>query len=294
DLIDQLALVAGNHDDAGKMRDALDRFVFVVDEVRRNKDKQEDQRDHDVVVQASPLIRPENVSANCAPDRAHGRDGAFNRRRGSGLLPVYLGIHEISNPRLPRWQISDCRQVEMGLALGLPWACPVSARTISVAAGDAASRVSTGRLLVCGPCPYRAGALPECARCRRIADSSRRWRPTYVLPLTRCRSTCAGIQSCSLPPDDSKYSPAAPENFRSSSTKKSRETNSAPATRLQCHKFWRWKIPYRRCRASPRGSAGQVSATPSRRWWSVFPVPRTKSRDARTSPVPPFETGADG
>src|SRR6202158_3097862 len=80
------------------MRIARDGCVLEVDEVRRNKNKEENQRDHDVVVQAAPLIRPKNVSAYCAPDRAHGRDGAFERRRGCfRLLPVYLGIHAMAN-----------------------------------------------------------------------------------------------------------------------------------------------------------------------------------------------------
>src|SRR6266851_9055447 len=98
DLIDELALLTGNHNHAGKMRITLDRFVLKVDEVRRNKNKEQNQRDHDVVMQAPPLIRPKNVSADCAPDRAHWRDGAFKRRRGFGLLPVYLGIHVMANP----------------------------------------------------------------------------------------------------------------------------------------------------------------------------------------------------
>src|SRR5208282_133509 len=100
DLIDEPALLAGNHDHAGEMRIALDWFVLEVDEVRRNKHKEKNQRDHDVVMQAAPLIRPENISTDCAPDRAHGRDGAFERCRGFRLLPVYLGIHGISNLRL--------------------------------------------------------------------------------------------------------------------------------------------------------------------------------------------------
>src|SRR5437879_1806247 len=80
------------------MRIALDRFVLKVDEAWRNKNKEENQRDHDVIVQAAPLIRPKNVSADCAPDRAHGRDGAFKRRRGYlRLLQVYLGIHGMAN-----------------------------------------------------------------------------------------------------------------------------------------------------------------------------------------------------
>src|SRR6266404_5994020 len=98
DLIDELALLAGNDNHAGKMRIALDRFVLKVDEARRNKNKEENQRDHDVIVQAAPLIRPKNVSADCAPDRAHWRDGAFKSRRGYlRLLQVYLGIHGMAN-----------------------------------------------------------------------------------------------------------------------------------------------------------------------------------------------------
>src|SRR5208282_2946400 len=79
------------------MRIALDRFVFEVDEVRRNKNKEENQRYHNVVMQAAPLIRPKNVSADCAPDRAHGGDGACKRRRSFRLLPVYVGIHMMAN-----------------------------------------------------------------------------------------------------------------------------------------------------------------------------------------------------
>src|SRR5258708_36581875 len=75
DLVDEPALLAGNHNHAGKMRIALDWFVLKVDEVRRDKNKKENQRDHDVVVQAAPVVRQENVAANCAPDRAHWGDG---------------------------------------------------------------------------------------------------------------------------------------------------------------------------------------------------------------------------
>src|SRR5208337_3251014 len=52
DLIDQLALGAGDDHHASEMRNVLDGFVFEVDEVRRDKNKEQDQRDHDVVVQA--------------------------------------------------------------------------------------------------------------------------------------------------------------------------------------------------------------------------------------------------
>src|SRR5580704_3272034 len=63
DLIDKLSFIAWNYNDAGEMRIVFDRFVFKIDVERRDENKKKDQRDHDVVVQASPLIRPENVSA---------------------------------------------------------------------------------------------------------------------------------------------------------------------------------------------------------------------------------------
>src|SRR5271157_5362532 len=116
DLIDKLALGAGHHHHAGKMRDALNRFFLVVDEVRRNKDKEQNQRDHDVVVQAAPLIRPKNVSTNCPPDRTHGRDSALSRRRVCfGSLPVYLGIHGMAN----RLSYSGSASYQ-GMALAMP------------------------------------------------------------------------------------------------------------------------------------------------------------------------------
>src|SRR5882762_5526403 len=216
DLIDELALLAGNHNHAGKMRIALNRFVLKVDEARRNKNKQENQRDHDVIVQAAPLIRPKNVSADCAPDRAHGRDGAFERRRGCfGSLPVYLGIHEISNGASRAGLGRDHRRFMRSLS---------------------STKSFPECRLGCGRCPYKDAAPPERARCRRLVDSSPEWQPRYGLQLTRCRSRYAGIPSCSCPRDGSGYLPAVPEKFRSSSTKKSRGIDSVPAARLQCHK----------------------------------------------------------
>jgi len=97
-LINELAFLAGDDNNACEMRNALDGFVFIVEETRGEKDKKENQRHHDVVVQAAPLVRPKDVSADCAPDRAHGRDSAIKRWRCCfGLLPVYLGIHMMAN-----------------------------------------------------------------------------------------------------------------------------------------------------------------------------------------------------
>ena len=55
-LVDELALLAWYDNYAGEMRDALDRFVFVVEETWGEKDEEKDQRHHDVVVQAAPLV----------------------------------------------------------------------------------------------------------------------------------------------------------------------------------------------------------------------------------------------
>jgi len=38
-LIDELALVTGDHNHAGKMRIAFDGFVFVIDQTRREKER---------------------------------------------------------------------------------------------------------------------------------------------------------------------------------------------------------------------------------------------------------------
>src|SRR5260370_4977483 len=220
DLIDELALLAGNHNHAGKMRIALDRFVLKVDNVRRNKNKEENQRDHDVVVQAAPVIRPKNVSADCAPDRAHWRDGAFEGRRGCfRSLPVYLGIHVIAN-----------RATRAGLGRdGLKFMRSLSStKSLPESLRELRPRY--------GPCPCKAAAPPECARCRRPADSSPERLPMFDRQPMRCRSMCAEIHSCSCPRDDSEYSPAVPEKLRSSSTKKSRGKDSVPPARPQSHK----------------------------------------------------------
>src|SRR5580658_9487964 len=110
-------------------------------------------------------------------------------------------------------------------------------------------QTSTRFVPQCDRCPYTAATPPEPARCRRLADSSPRSQPTCAPPPKRCRSTYAKIPSCSSLPDGSEYSPAVPENFRSSSTKKSRGTDSVPAARLQCHTSSPPKIRYQPCTA---------------------------------------------
>src|SRR5271166_5288554 len=47
------------------------RFVVEVDPVGREENKNQNQRDHDVIVQRATLIRPENVAPNCAPHGVH-------------------------------------------------------------------------------------------------------------------------------------------------------------------------------------------------------------------------------
>src|SRR6266536_1033023 len=187
------------------MRIALHRFVLVIDVARRKEDEEKNQRHHDVVVQAAPLIRPQNVSANCAPYCAHGR-GGFRRRGCFRPLPVYWGIHAMAILR--------------GVAL-----TPSSRQ--------------------CGPCPCKAAARQECARCRPPADNFRRWPPRCALPPDRCRSECATAPSCSSLQDGTGCWRGALENFRSSSRMKSRETVLGPAATLRCHMSSRKKILYR-------------------------------------------------
>ena len=49
------------------MRVLLDRFVFVIDRVGCEEDKQKDQRNHHVVVKAATFVGPQNIAANRTP-----------------------------------------------------------------------------------------------------------------------------------------------------------------------------------------------------------------------------------
>lgn len=63
-LINEPILSVGSNDNyCTWMRIALCRFIFEIDPDRRQEDESQDQRDHDVVVNAAPLVRPQNVVA---------------------------------------------------------------------------------------------------------------------------------------------------------------------------------------------------------------------------------------
>ena len=66
-LIDEAAASAGgaglpHQDFAGVQGYGLDRFVFVVDDVRRDEHEEKDRRHHDVVLDAAAFVGPEDVA----------------------------------------------------------------------------------------------------------------------------------------------------------------------------------------------------------------------------------------
>jgi len=64
-------------------------FVIEVDHAWREKDKDQNQRDHDVVVERATLVLPQNVSANCSPDGVHGQGRAGRVGREFRFMQVY-------------------------------------------------------------------------------------------------------------------------------------------------------------------------------------------------------------
>src|SRR5574341_1481840 len=59
---------------------ALQGFVLEVEAQRRQEDEQQDEGDQDVVVQAAPLVGPQDVSADCPAQPAHGVVGKCRRK----------------------------------------------------------------------------------------------------------------------------------------------------------------------------------------------------------------------
>src|SRR6185437_2902279 len=66
------------------------RFVFEIDVIGRNKDKRQDQRDHYVVMEASPRVCPEQITLQRAP----------NARHEDSLVEVLGRINQL--PELPK------------------------------------------------------------------------------------------------------------------------------------------------------------------------------------------------
>src|SRR5262249_26667007 len=56
DVINEPTAAVGLDHYSGLMRKAFDRFVLEVDPVRRKEDEEQDERDHDVIVESSTLV----------------------------------------------------------------------------------------------------------------------------------------------------------------------------------------------------------------------------------------------
>ena len=72
-LVDVAANSIGNQNDPGWMRCTLDRFVFKVDSQRRQEDEQQDERDHDVILDAAALVTPPDEVRDGSPKAPHRR-----------------------------------------------------------------------------------------------------------------------------------------------------------------------------------------------------------------------------
>ena len=57
-----------------------------------------------------------------------------------------------------------------------------------------------------------------------------------------------------------------------------RGSSPALAPRLRCRRFWRWRIPCRRCRAAPPGNAAPATAARARRARPSSHAPRSRPR----------------
>src|SRR5579864_2176541 len=69
------------------------RLVFEINVMWRNKDKRQDQRNHYVVMEASPGVGPEQITLQRAPDARH----------ASSLVEVPGRINRLQElPKLPR------------------------------------------------------------------------------------------------------------------------------------------------------------------------------------------------
>src|SRR5579871_3900005 len=111
-------------------------------------------------------------------------------------------------------------------------------------------------------------------------------------PRARSHSAYAETRSSSLPPDDSEYSPAAPETIQSSSTKISRDTALVPAAKPQGHKSLPRQTPRHPCIAACVDKAAQAAPAQSLHAESASRVQPQTPPASQTSPAPPSGTGA--
>src|SRR5579871_1028712 len=89
DLIKKMSLRIRSHHYFSGMRIPVDRFVIEGDHARRKENKDQNQRDHDVVMESAPLMLPQNVRADCSPDGVHGQGRAGCSGRDFCSLQVY-------------------------------------------------------------------------------------------------------------------------------------------------------------------------------------------------------------
>src|SRR5579864_8944383 len=97
-LVHEAILSVGCNDNYSSwMRIALCRFIFEIDPDRGQEDEGEDQRDHDVVVNAAPVIGPENVISQRAANRAGGKAGRGGRRGGTCFDPFQVYVRLLTD-----------------------------------------------------------------------------------------------------------------------------------------------------------------------------------------------------
>jgi hypothetical protein len=106
------------------------RFVFEIDVMRRNKDKRQDQRDHYVVMEASPRVGPEQITLQCAP----------NARHVDSLVEVPGRINRL--PEVPANIATIARDLSPTPTVGLPGAFRVSILAILVVLAILAIQIS--------------------------------------------------------------------------------------------------------------------------------------------------------
>src|SRR6202008_4351247 len=82
------------------MRAALNRFVFEVNLQRRKEDKQQNERNHDVIRNAPTVVRPPDKARDGSPHAPHNREA-------SSVVPApTLGTARAgaeNEPQMTRW-----------------------------------------------------------------------------------------------------------------------------------------------------------------------------------------------
>src|SRR5262249_9796421 len=83
-LIDKSALRVRQHRNTHRMGIAFDGYVLEINPVGRKKNKDQDERNHYIIMDAAAFVGPKNVAANCSPDGVH-------RQRRSARYAGYFG-----------------------------------------------------------------------------------------------------------------------------------------------------------------------------------------------------------